>query len=119
MDDEPSAVAGANGLDDVVDDLALEFGGVEQRVAPVGAQQIGKYARAHQVDFFGVDLVAYLPPLLRAELGLPLEALFEVENSEVNVDAPLRESLAKRRDDLALAAALAGDVLGQPPQVLG
>jgi hypothetical protein len=54
------------------------------------------------VDLFGVDLVADLPPLLRAELGLPLETLFEVENGEVNVDAPLRQALAKRRDDLAL-----------------
>jgi hypothetical protein len=36
VDDEPAAMPGAYGFDDVVDDLALKFRGVEQRVSPVG-----------------------------------------------------------------------------------
>ena len=118
-DDEAAAVAGAHALDDVVDDLALELGGVEQGVAPVGAQQLGEDPRADEVDLLGVDPVADLPPLLRAEPGLPLETRLEVQDGQVDIDAALRQPLAERRDDLALPAALAGDVPGEPPEVLG
>ena len=119
VDDQPPLAPRPHRFDDVVDDLPLEFHGRQDGVARIGAHVVGEDRGADQVDLVGIDLVAHLPPLKFVHLRLALKPLLQIEERQMDIQAPLGEPLAEGGNDLPLPPALAGDEPGKRAHVLG
>ena len=119
VNDQPSPMFCPEAGNDMIDQGPLKLSGILYGISTIGAGQVIKEGRGHQMNALRVDGVVDLIPLILVYVAFLLKSSLKIKGGKMAFDAPACQPFTKGGNNIAQSAALPGNETSEGTHSVG